>query len=97
MVSPTFIAGGTAIDQKVTFPNLLRCTPASIPFWDGAGNSGKLSVLTTGATSFTDNVTNSGSGIFNIGPDGFIGALYSGSTAFTAFIHYTADCTIPGG
>jgi hypothetical protein len=99
MVAPSLYGGTTAgaLEPPVFFPVPLRCTPASIPFWDGAGTANKFSYTASASTTFVDNTANSGAGIFNISPVSFLGSFYSGSVAVTPFIHYTADCTIPGG
>lgn len=99
IVEVTDDLNGTFVIQKsIRFPAEMRAAP-TIAFWDGAGNSGKISSLsiTANTTSFTDNQSNGGNGAFDIGAAGFIAGYNASSTSGIYFIHYTADASLWGG
>jgi len=74
----------------VLFPVIMRVTPTSLLWWDGAGNASKVSrVNSAGGTAFTNNVS-ANQAPFNIGTNGFY--FYGDNSVANAsnFIHYTA-------
>jgi len=78
----------------LTFPSQMRAAPASISFWDGAGNGSKVS-QNTGLNTWTDNISPAGSpAAFNTsGLTGTNFGLYNSTSAIIGF-QYSASAEL---
>lgn len=60
-----------------------RAAPASVSYWDGAGNASKLTYVQTNSSA--DNISAAGSGIVNISTNGFMSDFYNASANVSCY------------
>lgn len=87
------ISGTAVYAANVGFPSTMRAAP-TLTFWDGAGNSGKISYIAQNTSTFTNNVTNVGSGAFNTSANGFYFLASVSSQTVTFWTHYVASAEL---
>jgi hypothetical protein len=91
--SEVFFANAYVDSGSVEFEVEMRTAP-TVAYYDGNGNSSKLSYTGHAGTTFTHNVSPSwGSGPFNVSRKSFLHTGYTGAQSMS-YLHYTADAEL---
>lgn len=85
-------ASGTGA-ASISFDVPMRAAPATINYWDGAGNASKISYLTSNSSTWNDNST-TGVPPFNASQSGFTASGPSAVGHVQGFLHYTANARL---